>query len=243
MKARFERQKNAVIQVGSASGIGRGFVIAGRDYRFHRIIITAAHCLPRLPRPVASLLSIEVTYKNLVGPLDAKAPDVWAECLFVDPVADIAVLASPDAQEFYEQAEGYEAFTGGLPAMALSRVPDEGDAYLLMPDGSWSGCRIRQTDQGMILMRHAAKGIHGGMSGSPILDGKGKAIGLVSMSSGSNRENSEGDREGASPSLANHLPGWLLRELGVAPFRKNLRREREALKAARATFPIRKADS
>jgi hypothetical protein len=29
---------------------------------------------------------------------------VWAECLFGDPVADIAILSTPDRQEQYRQA-------------------------------------------------------------------------------------------------------------------------------------------
>lgn len=34
---------------------------------------------------------------------------MWAECLFVDPVADIVVLGSPDGQELQDQSEAYEA--------------------------------------------------------------------------------------------------------------------------------------
>lgn len=40
----------------------------------------------------------ERTYANLIGPLGAE-PTVTAECVFVDPVADISVLGSPDGQE------------------------------------------------------------------------------------------------------------------------------------------------
>jgi hypothetical protein len=33
---------------------------------------------------------------------------VCAECLFVDPVADIALLGPPDSQDLGEQHEAYE---------------------------------------------------------------------------------------------------------------------------------------
>jgi len=44
--------------------------------------ITAAHCLPDLPRCHAASLTEDRTYKALLGPLGRK-PTVWAECLSV----------------------------------------------------------------------------------------------------------------------------------------------------------------
>jgi hypothetical protein len=41
----------------------------------------------------------------LLSPLGAE-PHVWAECLFVDPVADLAVLGPVDGQELYDEASG-----------------------------------------------------------------------------------------------------------------------------------------
>ncbi len=46
----------------------------------------------------------ERTYRDLVGPLGRKRA-VCAECLFVDPVADIALLGPPDSQDLGEQHE------------------------------------------------------------------------------------------------------------------------------------------
>ena len=83
--------KPAVIRVGD----GRGFIAeAGRE----RIVITAAHCLPFQP-PAASITGWdERTYKSLLGPL-GKPPRIWCEVLFVDAVADLAVLGTPETQE------------------------------------------------------------------------------------------------------------------------------------------------
>ena len=45
---------------------------------------------------------------RLLGPLDVK-PMAWAECLFADPVADIAVLGVPDEQYLSSEAAAFEA--------------------------------------------------------------------------------------------------------------------------------------
>jgi hypothetical protein len=94
----------AVLRVGD----GRGFVVERRGYLGHpeRIVITAAHCLPRLPPPYEHLLQLptphparyleEETYPRILGPLGRKKLTVWAACLFADPIADIAVLGQPD---------------------------------------------------------------------------------------------------------------------------------------------------
>jgi hypothetical protein len=89
----------AVLTVGD----GRGFVVEC-EHQGHpmRIVITPAHCLPRFP-PCGGEDQWDWTYKALLGPLGQK-PTVWAECIFADPVGDIAVLYQPDSQELSEQA-------------------------------------------------------------------------------------------------------------------------------------------
>ena len=90
--------QRAVITVGE----GRGFVVEGGR---QRLVITAAHCLSHFP-PCAAFSQLEErTYQDLLGPL-GEPPKVWAECLFADPIGDIAVLGSPDSQALSEQSEG-----------------------------------------------------------------------------------------------------------------------------------------
>jgi hypothetical protein len=79
--------KDAVIAVGD----GRGFLIEHAPGP-HRVI-TAAHCLPHLPPAHPWSYEQERSYLNLLGSLGGK-PSIAAECLFVDPIADIAVLES-----------------------------------------------------------------------------------------------------------------------------------------------------
>jgi hypothetical protein len=85
------------MRVGDDRGVVLG--VGPHDDRF---IITAAHCLPLPPAHGMSYLE-ERTYRDLLGPLDSEL-SVWTQCLFADPVGDIAILASPDNQELYAQA-------------------------------------------------------------------------------------------------------------------------------------------
>jgi hypothetical protein len=84
----------AVIRVGD----GRGFVV---ERARQRLVLTAAHCLPHLPPANPMSHTEERTYEALLGPLGAE-PTVWAECLFADPVADIAILDGPDNQALFD---------------------------------------------------------------------------------------------------------------------------------------------
>ena len=54
------------------------------------------------------------TYANLLGHL-GESPTVWAECLFVDPVADIAVVGKPDSQSLYAENEAYYELMPDIP--------------------------------------------------------------------------------------------------------------------------------
>src|ERR1035437_7130431 len=93
-----DEAKNAIVKVGG----GRGFVVQGeRD----RLVITAGHCLPDFPTCHSSSHTEERTYKALLGSLGEK-PAVWAECLFADPIGDVAVLGPPDDQQPSDEFEG-----------------------------------------------------------------------------------------------------------------------------------------
>jgi hypothetical protein len=105
-------------------GDGRGFVVEekpGLCLYPKRYVVTAAHCLP------TDLLTLGFggtwgsTLRDLLSKL-GEEPSVWAECIFVDPIADIAVLCEPDNQELGEQAEAYEALTEAATSLALGRA-------------------------------------------------------------------------------------------------------------------------
>jgi hypothetical protein len=79
----------AVITVGD----GRGFVVA--DGHNNLIVVTGAHCLPDLPPATPASYPEDRFYPNLLAPLGG-TPSVACECLFADPVGDIALLGPPD---------------------------------------------------------------------------------------------------------------------------------------------------
>jgi len=156
----------------------------------------------------------------------------------VDPVADLAVLCSPDGQALADEAADYEAVlerTAALPVVGLTFVrepitlPDgttflgrpkaESEAWLLSLDGRWFSCRV--TNHGRALwIAGAAEPIRGGMSGSPVMAPGGEAIGVVCVSASGLLVSASGlwdDRQGGpNPELAAHLPGWLLRDVKKA---------------------------
>jgi hypothetical protein len=196
------RLAQAVLKVGD----GRGSIVDGPR---GKVVISSAHCLPHLPPAHAASYTKERTYARLLGPLGTK-PTVWAECFFVDPVADIAVLGSPDDQALYEEARAFDALVDERPAFSIDLGFARENivrAWLLTITGRWSECEVRHFALGLTIT-NAVNGIHAGMSGSPIVTDDGKAIGVVSVSSGGRGElHTSG---GPNPRLAAHLPGWLL---------------------------------
>ena len=96
----YDKAFRAVLRVRE----GRGFVVASKLQRWERLVITARHCLPRLPPSHTGSYLEGRTNKRLLGPPDAE-PTVWAECLFVDPISDLAVLGAPDSQALCKEYE------------------------------------------------------------------------------------------------------------------------------------------
>ena len=96
------------------AGSGRGFVVESAG---ERLVITAAHCLPFLPPAQSFFGPKERAYGPLLAPLQDE-PRAWAVCRFVDPIADIAVLGSPDSSH----ADEYKALTGTATALSIANA-------------------------------------------------------------------------------------------------------------------------
>ena len=217
---------------------GRGFVIQTKDKL--RLVVTAAHCLLRggetyLPPPHGGSYTVQRTYANLLGPFGGERT-VWAECLFVDPVADLAVLGSPDGQELWNEAAAYDALMEGAVPLALGTLSftlretlkdgteifglpfAESEAWLLALSGNWFSCRVMSRGRSLSIS-DAAEPIRSGMSGSPIVAPDGRAIGVVCISGGvGNHDDHRGG--GPNPFLPAQLPGWLAGRLLKPPRRQ-----------------------
>jgi hypothetical protein len=208
---------NCVVKVGPG---GRGFVIEHwvappplprhlrhiRQRRLisRRLIITAAHCLPKLPTP----LSAAHTYEALVGKLGAK-PDIRADCLFVDPIADVCVLDSPDDQVHVEDAEQFEKLTEEATTLRIGKAQN-GTGYMLALDKpSWlpTPLRVFHGTWGSSLSTGPTEA---GMSGSPILNHVGRVVGVVSLGCETVEDGVRLKQNARQPMLLRALPAWLL---------------------------------
>jgi hypothetical protein len=172
------------------------------------LIITAAHCLPFLPPDDAAYFFEDRVYDKLLGPLGQK-PSVWAECLFVDPVSDLAILLAPSW-----------SFVESTVPISIGDAPENGRGWTVALDGSWFECAVG--DHHSIVVRNSYKEfkdplfvtstlpIDGGMSGSPILSDNGMAIGIVNTGDEDLTERPIASHNTPNVRLTRSLPGWML---------------------------------
>ncbi len=109
------------------------------------------------------------------------------------------MLGSPDFRDLPDEASEYDVFTEDAPALPIgeARWPAEQPAgiiealewhqtmqgtpaWLLSLDCHWVRCTVGGWSRWLWI--DAADDIHGGMSGSPIVDEDGVAIGIVGIS-------------------------------------------------------------
>ena len=122
-----------------------------------RRIITAAHCLPHFPAPHPGEHYDQV-YPNLLGVL-GEEPSVCRRLLFADPIADIAVLGSPDEREMYEQASAYDELVEALKAIPIGEA-QTGTGWMLSLDKPyhWVPTSLKVTDYGSLLSGPTLRG-------------------------------------------------------------------------------------
>lgn len=201
----------AIVQVGA----GRGFVTAAGADRF---IVTAAHCLPTVPEPTPARYESEATFRALVGPLDTPTGTITVSCYFLDAIADVAVLGTPDSQTYPDEAGAYEAFVeacGALPiaaarapALSLEMEPTALDISALALQGDWRRGVLFARQSAPIVWTRGVE-IAAGMSGSPLVDDTGHARAICSIGS----MGSDDPTFGMHPALPNVLPLWFVDRL------------------------------
>ncbi len=126
-----------------------------------------------MPPPHRAAYTAEKTFKKLLAPLGT-APSIWAECVFVDPVSDLAVLGQPDGQALKWDVEtAWDEFIEDIESLELdAKRPTRG--WTLSLAGRWLPCTIQIKNYGNLVVKDLAGDVEGGMSGSPILSDKGK---------------------------------------------------------------------
>ena len=158
----------------------------------------------------------EYTYRDLLAPLDA-SPAVWAECLFVDPRADVAVLGQSDNQDLDERAEAYNRLMKDMAAFPVAAAPPQGRkngaGYVLTLDGEWKQGRLKRF--GHTLGFAPERYIVPGMSGSPIVSAAGAAIGIISTGSEESVDAAFDGLIALNPVLLDCLPAWLTKRLAA----------------------------
>ena len=107
----------------------------------------------------------ERTFAKLVA-RNGEEPAISAECLFVDPIADLAVLGEPDGQELYEECAAYEALIETAAPLLIGKSADPAarEAWLLSLAGRWFSCTVKSAGRGL-WVEDASEPIRAGMSG------------------------------------------------------------------------------
>jgi hypothetical protein len=82
--------------------------------------------------------------------------------------SDLTVLAPPDDEVLPDQAGAYGALVDAATPLPIADMTERAEASLLSLDGEWFGCKAERIGYALWLS-DAAKGIEGGMMGSPIL--------------------------------------------------------------------------
>jgi len=156
-------------------------------------------------------------HAGLLGPLGAE-PHISVVWLFVDPVANLAVLGPVDDEEDYDEVQAYDELVEPLDPLPLGSLAftAENEAWMLALDGRWFRCRVSSLGR-TLWISEAQDDIRRGMSGSPIMLSSGHAVGVVSIS----REvpGAAGSEGGPNPLLAAQLPCWLAGGLLEIPLR------------------------
>jgi hypothetical protein len=132
----------------------------------------------------------------------------------------LTVLGCPDSQDFFDEAEAYNALTNEAPALEV-RQARNGTGWILSLDGHWVRTEL-EVHQGLHGVSLQTGPTDAGMSGSPILNDNGRAVGVVVIGTETVHQatgEQKKERAGPQPILTLNLPVALLqqgvRSLGI----------------------------
>jgi hypothetical protein len=167
-------------------GRGCGFVV---EISGKRLVLSAAHCLPVFRKYKDLALCTE-----LIGPL-GEIPTVAGKCLSIDVINDLAVIGPPS----YPHCAAFDRMVLSANPFAIAAAK-EGRGWVMTLDGRWEAICIDRV-VGLSLQILLQREINlAGMSGSPIVNEDGSAVGLVAC---------QGERSARGPHLVAALPAGL----------------------------------
>ena len=220
-----EQAKSAILTMGA----GRGFVVESLS---NRVVISAAHCLPRPPRfgradqykvNVCQCARTTRSKTDGLGGVPLRRSDCrhcrtrragkagsWSKESkaydeLVEPIPPLKSIASLRSVEQVKSALRRNYVT----PLRIADAPEEGRAWLMSLKGEWFQCMVMYTkifETPLFIIDPEQPPVRG-MSGSPILSDNGKAIGVFCLISdwGSGSPN---------PRLTRDLPARFLRAKG-----------------------------
>jgi hypothetical protein len=171
----------------------------------NQMILTACHCLDYSTTGDMALgeyfIEEIITHKGILK----------VSPIFLDPVADIAVLGGLDGQEFYEEFTQFEEFCRNTPPVKICRnrleIGEKFRIFIYTHKKKWitgfAGLGIHGSH---MLWVKSDEAIKGGTSGSGIINEKGELVGVVSWTS-------EMDYSGSAPRPLLSLPVWVCRKI------------------------------
>ncbi len=205
------RVARATVQVLKKGG--QGVVVPGG------FVLTAAHCIDWSPEGAMVLGDY---YLERIKTADG-VELILSPCC-VEAVADIAVLAAPDRQEFYKEATRVEEFLDSVEPTPVSmdeyQFMEKFRVFVRSHKGKWipgeaQHCSADKQSQSLFI--ETEEHIHGGTSGGPIVNERGELVAIVSNFGGTADESNEHDKfatkQGVAPRPHLTLPLWVWNEI------------------------------